>query len=189
MLQDNPAAKVVMLVPEVVLATQQAATFIKGGVAGAAAFSGANESLNIGNWGIKLTLHSVLVCTPQVLVNVLEKQPGALQQVQLLVLDEVHHTSKDHPYAKVLRTWRQLKDAVGGRGIDWCCHECLCRHNLTSSNPRSCMLLAGVYQIWGASCRELLPERSIVEQQPRNTKPAKQLRNLVAVAQLPCALQ
>jgi endoribonuclease Dicer len=109
-----------MLVPEVVLCTQQAAAFIKAGVPGAAPFSGANESLNYSNWDIKLSLHSVLVCTPQVLVNVLTKKPQALQQVQLLVLDEVHHTSKDHPYAKVLKVWRQLKDAVSGRSSQRC---------------------------------------------------------------------
>jgi ERCC4-related helicase len=117
LLQDNPDAKVIMLVPEVVLCTQQAAAFIKGGVPGAAAFSGANEALNINNWDLKLNMHSVLVCTPQILVNVLEKKRKLLQQVQLLVLDEVHHTSKEHPYAKVLQQWRALKDSVSCRGL------------------------------------------------------------------------
>jgi endoribonuclease Dicer len=113
-----------MLVPEVVLCTQQAAAFIKGGVPKAAPFSGANASLNIENWDLKLKEYSVLVCTPQILVNILTKKPRLLQQVHLLVLDEVHHTSKEHPYAKVIQTWRSLKDVVSGRSGQLCCLEC-----------------------------------------------------------------
>jgi superfamily II DNA or RNA helicase len=50
--------------------------------------------------GIKL---QVLVMTPQILVDGLDNNSITLDKVNLMVLDECHHASKNHPYAKIMR--------------------------------------------------------------------------------------
>ena len=40
----------------------------------------------------------------------------ALQELDLLIFDEVHHAMKDHPYALVLRVYNELRARVRGAG-------------------------------------------------------------------------
>ena len=100
-----------MLVPEVVLAAQQAAAFVRhGGVAPdrVGAFS-SERPLTAAGWPRHLAAHDVLIATGQSLLNVLAARPRALEDVGLLILDECHHTRGESPYAAVMARWRRLR--------------------------------------------------------------------------------
>lgn len=57
-------------------------------------------SLVLNGVGVKL---QVLVMTPQILLDGLDSNSLTLDKVNLMVLDECHHASKNHPYAKIMR--------------------------------------------------------------------------------------
>lgn len=44
-----------------------------------------------------------LVCTAQVLLDLLGSGLISMSQINLLIFDEAHHTKKSHPYAKIVR--------------------------------------------------------------------------------------
>ena len=52
----------------------------------------------------------ILVLTPQILTNALAS--GKIKSIKLftmIILDECHHTSKDHPYATMMKCYLQEK--------------------------------------------------------------------------------
>jgi len=55
----------------------------------------------------------VVVCTAQVLINVLKKRTVAIQDISLLILDECHHTDKKHPYSRIMKMYRNVKYGGG----------------------------------------------------------------------------
>lgn len=59
--------------------------------------------------------NDIVVMTPMVLVNALKIEPDVLfRNVSLLVLDECHHTDKDHPYMQIMDAY--LKQKLKGNG-------------------------------------------------------------------------
>ena len=70
----KPSARILMLVPEVVLTNQQAAEFIRCGVTKTTPFS-SEHPLNPSNWHQNLLSNNVMVATGQLLVNVLAQNP------------------------------------------------------------------------------------------------------------------
>jgi ERCC4-related helicase len=56
-------------------------------------------------WQRVLGEHQVVVCTGQVLLNLLDKgaEYMSLERVALLVIDECHNTVKKHPYNKIMQ--------------------------------------------------------------------------------------
>lgn len=108
LLERQPRSKVVMVVPQVVLSTQQAARFIDAGIAATQAFN-SEHSLTAASWPAELARCSVMVMTAQVYLNVLQRlgADALCRQVQLLILDECHHTVKGHPYNALMDYYKQ----------------------------------------------------------------------------------
>ncbi|EFC44666.1 hypothetical protein NAEGRDRAFT_48963 [Naegleria gruberi] len=48
---------------------------------------------------------NVIVSTPQILLNALQSQIISFEDILLLVFDEAHHATKDHPYVKLMRDY------------------------------------------------------------------------------------
>lgn len=51
------------------------------------------------DWQQQFASHKVIVCTPAVLEKCLSRGHITMKQINLLVIDEAHHTKKNHPYA------------------------------------------------------------------------------------------
>lgn len=56
-------------------------------------------------WQHELLLTRVLVCTPGILRNLLEKGYVQMHEINLLVFDECHHVTKRHPYAHIMKMY------------------------------------------------------------------------------------
>uniref|UniRef100_A0A1J3J3H8 Endoribonuclease Dicer-like protein 3 n=1 Tax=Noccaea caerulescens TaxID=107243 RepID=A0A1J3J3H8_NOCCA len=54
-------------------------------------------------WEEELSKHDVLVMTPQILLDALRSSFLKLEMVHLLVIDECHRTTGNHPYAKIMK--------------------------------------------------------------------------------------
>lgn len=52
---------------------------------------------------IMFCMVQVLVMTPQILLDVLRSAFLKLEMVCLLIIDECHHTTGNHPYAKLMK--------------------------------------------------------------------------------------
>ncbi|TYZ65840.1 hypothetical protein PybrP1_008087 [[Pythium] brassicae (nom. inval.)] len=56
-------------------------------------------------WAAELRATRVLVCTPEIVRNVMEKGYVPMERVNLLVFDECHHVTKRHPYAQLIKMY------------------------------------------------------------------------------------
>ena len=58
-----------------------------------------------------LQTNDVVVVTAQILVNALEDPEStvSLSGISLLIMDECHHTNKDHPYNKIMVQYMTLR--------------------------------------------------------------------------------
>ena len=74
MIDAKPNARILMLVPEVVLTNQQAAEFMRRGVTKTTPFS-SEHPLNFSNWHQNVKSNNLMIATAQLLVNVLVKRP------------------------------------------------------------------------------------------------------------------
>jgi len=54
-------------------------------------------------WLSKFQQHHVLVMTAQIFVNILAAGFVPLNKINLVIFDECHHATKEHPYAQVMR--------------------------------------------------------------------------------------
>lgn len=68
--------------------------------------SGMSESARLSGM---LQQHDVVVLTAQVLVNALKSKDVDLENIQLLILDECHHTNFGHPYNIIMQEYHRLK--------------------------------------------------------------------------------
>ncbi|KAH9103367.1 hypothetical protein LEN26_015300 [Aphanomyces euteiches] len=57
-------------------------------------------------WRYELSLHSVYVCTPEILRILLVKGYTSFSRINLLVLDECHHVNKRHPYNQIMKMYK-----------------------------------------------------------------------------------
>lgn len=70
-----------------------------------AAFSGDSvRSLwNKSFWDQQFAKHEVIVCTAEILNKCLQSAYIRIDQINLLIFDEAHHTKKNHPYARIIK--------------------------------------------------------------------------------------
>ncbi|KAJ2780724.1 Dicer-like protein 1 [Coemansia interrupta] len=64
-------------------------------------------------WSEKWKTSSVLVMTPQVLLNALRAGRAHISDIDLLVFDECHHARGNHPYALIMREFYDRCDPEG----------------------------------------------------------------------------
>ncbi|KAG6085410.1 hypothetical protein E4U15_001268 [Claviceps sp. LM218 group G6] len=55
------------------------------------------------DWDGQIRENMTIVCTAQILLDLLSSGLVSMQQINLLIFDEAHHTKKSHPYAKIVR--------------------------------------------------------------------------------------
>ena len=55
------------------------------------------------DWKKEFNEHDVLVMTHQILLDMLQHNYLLPSNINLLVLDECHHTKKNHPYAQIMK--------------------------------------------------------------------------------------
>src|SRR6056297_1226130 len=69
------------------------------------------DLLSKSQWQTLFRQNQLVVCTPQILLNVLDKGHNyiTLQRINLLILDECHKARRNHPYALLMHQY--------GRGI------------------------------------------------------------------------
>ncbi|TWU71113.1 Dicer-like protein 1 [Metarhizium rileyi] len=64
------------------------------------------DKASVGNqeeWAAQIQEHMVVVCTAQILLDLLGSGLIKMTHINLLVFDEAHHTKKNHPYASIVR--------------------------------------------------------------------------------------
>ncbi|UNI16858.1 Dicer-like protein 1 [Purpureocillium takamizusanense] len=54
-------------------------------------------------WDKRFSESMVIVCTAQILLDCLNSGFIQMQQINLLIFDEAHHTKKNHPYARIIK--------------------------------------------------------------------------------------
>lgn len=60
-------------------------------------------------WEEHLQQNMVIVCTAEILNQCLLNSHVRMNQINLLIFDEAHHTKKDHPYARFVMSRKILK--------------------------------------------------------------------------------
>ncbi|KAJ4390605.1 Dicer-like protein 1 [Gnomoniopsis smithogilvyi] len=93
------------LVDKVALAFQQQAVLDCNLAHSSAVFSGESvkHSWTGGFWASELAKHEVIVCTAEILKQLLQYAYIRIDQINLLIFDEAHHTKKSHPYARIIK--------------------------------------------------------------------------------------
>lgn len=82
-----------------------------------AAFSGDSvRSLwNKSFWDQQFAKHEVVVCTAEILNKCLQSAYIRIDQINLLIFDEAHHTKKNHPYARIIKDHYATQEGTGTR--------------------------------------------------------------------------
>ena len=62
-------------------------------------------------WDGTLRAHMVIVCTADILLKCLHHSYIRIEQINLLIFDEAHHTKKNHSYARIIKDF--YRDASG----------------------------------------------------------------------------
>lgn len=91
------------LVDKVALAFQQHAVLETNLPHAVAVFSGQKVPWNKGFWDKELEKNEVIVCTAEILNQCLRYAYIRIDQINLLIFDEAHHTKKNHPYARIIK--------------------------------------------------------------------------------------
>ncbi|KAG5948271.1 hypothetical protein E4U53_006327 [Claviceps sorghi] len=55
------------------------------------------------DWDAQIRENMAIVCTAQILLDLLGSGLISMNQINLLIFDEAHHTKKGHPYARIVR--------------------------------------------------------------------------------------
>ncbi|RAK79873.1 putative RNA helicase/RNAse III [Aspergillus fijiensis CBS 313.89] len=103
--QDKPHRISFFLVDSVALAFQQAAVLRHNLDQSVGQFFGAmgTDLWNKEIWDEHFKTNMVIVCTAEILHQCLLNSYIRMDQINLLIFDEAHHTKKDHPYARIIR--------------------------------------------------------------------------------------
>lgn len=62
-------------------------------------------------WEKELAENQILVVVPQILVDMIQHAFLQLEQINLLIFDECHHATGNHPYSQLLRLYQNHQDA------------------------------------------------------------------------------
>ncbi|KAI3400556.1 hypothetical protein diail_2757 [Diaporthe ilicicola] len=105
------------LVDKVALAYQQHAVLDCNLGHSVAVFSGDSvRSLwNKPFWDKQFAEHDVIVCTAEILNKCLQSAYIRIEQINLLIFDEAHHTKKNHPYARIIKDYYAAQEGTGAR--------------------------------------------------------------------------
>lgn len=105
------------LVDKVALAYQQHAVLDCNLGHSVAAFSGDSvRSLwNKSFWEQQFAKHEVIVCTAEILNKCLQFAYIRIDQINLLIFDEAHHTKKNHPYARIIKDYYATQEDTDTR--------------------------------------------------------------------------
>lgn len=105
------------LVDKVALAYQQHAVLDCNLGHSVAAFSGDSvRSLwSKSFWEQQFAKHEVIVCTAEILNKCLQSAYIRIDQINLLIFDEAHHTKKNHPYARIIKDYYAAQEGTGAR--------------------------------------------------------------------------
>ncbi|PYH44538.1 putative RNA helicase/RNAse III [Aspergillus saccharolyticus JOP 1030-1] len=111
--QGKPHRVSFFLVDSVTLAFQQAAVLRHNLDQSVGQFFGAmgTDLWNKEVWDEHFKSNMVLVCTAEILHQCLLNSYIKMNQVNLLIFDEAHHTKKEHPYARIIRDSYLKEDA------------------------------------------------------------------------------
>lgn len=115
------------LAPQVALVHQQADVLGRSLPVRVRAFVGTDaSSWDAAKWAKQLEEVDILVCTPQILVNVLMHRylPG-IGCFDVLCFDEAHHCTGKHPYAQIMRSYHEAAQGKKG-GMHLVGEECTC---------------------------------------------------------------
>lgn len=95
------------LVDKVALAFQQQAVLDCNLAYSSAVFSGESVKYSWTRkfWASELAKHEVIVCTAEILKQLLQYAYIRIDQINLLIFDEAHHTKKSHPYARIIKDY------------------------------------------------------------------------------------
>ncbi|RAL13999.1 putative RNA helicase/RNAse III [Aspergillus homomorphus CBS 101889] len=103
--QGKPPRISFFLVDSVTLAFQQAAVLRHNLDQSVGQFFGAmgTDLWNKEIWDEHFKTNMVIVCTAEIVHQCLLNSYIKMDQINLLIFDEAHHTKKDHPYARIIR--------------------------------------------------------------------------------------
>ncbi|CAK7565274.1 MAG: Dicer-like protein 1 [Sporothrix epigloea] len=107
----------VFLVDKVALVFQQHAVLECNLSQAVAKFSGDKSDMRWSSkdfWDGTLKAHMVIVCTADILLKCLHHSYIRMDQINLLIFDEAHHTKKNHPYARVMKDFYQDNGVKNG---------------------------------------------------------------------------
>ncbi|XVF35247.1 hypothetical protein REPUB_Repub18cG0129200 [Reevesia pubescens] len=68
------------------------------------------DEWNLDSWKKEVNEHDVLVMTPQILLDSLRKAFLSLEMVSLMIIDECHRATGNHPYAKIMKEFYHKSD-------------------------------------------------------------------------------
>lgn len=105
------------LVDKVALAFQQQAVLNCNLPHSSAVFSGESVKYSWTRefWATELVKHEIIVCTAEILRQLLQYAFIRIEQINLLIFDEAHHTKKSHPYARIIKDFYAAGKADGLR--------------------------------------------------------------------------
>ncbi|KDO29419.1 hypothetical protein SPRG_05956 [Saprolegnia parasitica CBS 223.65] len=105
--QDYSVQRAFVMAPTRQLVTQIHAKILKLTTLKVKAYCGRDvEVWDHLQWENELLLNSVLVCTPEILRNILAKGYITFERINLLVFDECHHAGKRHPYNQIMKDYK-----------------------------------------------------------------------------------
>lgn len=120
---EGKAARVVLLVPKIPLVSQQKDRFLKycGGQYHVNGFHGSEKSDNGEGRRDEVLLAHVVVMTPQILINMLQSvrrnERLYVSDFSMMIFDEVHKTTGNHPYVlinRLVQEWDYEKPQIIG---------------------------------------------------------------------------
>lgn len=72
---------------------------------------GVRFSWNDKFWKEQFQKHEVIVCTAEILNQCLQRAYLRIDQINLMIFDEAHHTKKDHPYARIIKDFYAAEES------------------------------------------------------------------------------
>lgn len=106
--QDYSSKRAFFLAPTRQLVVQIAAKIRQtSSLSVTALYASSTDLWDAGQWQRELQRTQVLVCTPEIVRNMLFKGCVGFSSMNLLVFDECHHVTKRHPYAQIMNMYDQ----------------------------------------------------------------------------------